>query len=327
LAEGETQGLIARGIAMEESSAESLKATLELLKRQVSAPTFRDTAKSFDLALKESKGLTRALRAELWEAYQSIWADRKAFVTERQQRSDAAAQSYRNELSALDFSYDGAPLGQTFANWEHVGEKVRAARANIKAMQARLKEDRELLPPDRKVLNEAISTVWSKIEQSGDMAFDFHRKQADSLFNDAERAVDQLKPRDATPIFKAAQVEINSLWLRSKDRTIYRGLLDDLWVKLTSKKEDSKRRYDDWRERQEQGRDKLREALDKALDRRRRARENKEANLARLAEARSRSHSERVTEWIREDEEKEAAIERSIVELEEKMRDADEKLR
>ncbi len=310
-----------------ESDTEPLEAMLDALKRQITVPTFRDAAKAFEAELREAKGLTREQKDDLWQRYQILWDERKSFIADRQERSEAAKQRYHHELLSLDFSYDGLPILQTFANWERVGEKVRAARERVKSIRAAVKADRSLLPPERKVVNEELDAVWFKISQSEDVAFDVHRKQADRLYNDAERAVDEMRPRDATPVFKAAQAEVNSLWLRSRDRETFRSLFDDLWQKLKLKKEDARRRYEESLARQVRGLDTLRGARAKALDALDRVKENKRANESRLVEARSRSESERVSGGIREDEETESAIERSIAELEEKIRNAEERLR
>jgi hypothetical protein len=58
-----------------------------------------------------------------------------------------------------------------------------------------------------------------------------------------------------------------------------------------------------------------------------RVQSNNSMNRDRLSEARSSEHADRVSEWIREGEEKERDIERSIEEIESKIHEAEDRLR
>ena len=168
---------------MQTNSDECLRATLDALERKVSADsnTFRDAAKTFEVELGESMGLTREQRAELWQSYQAVWDARKALVAERQSRSEAAKRAYQNELESLDYSHDGLPILQDFSNWARVGDKVRTSRARVIGIQARIKGDGNLLPPDRRELRDAIDTIWDKIRQSEEVTFSVHRERAERL--------------------------------------------------------------------------------------------------------------------------------------------------
>lgn len=306
-----------------DSDTHSLEAILRQLESALGADGFQSAAKAFEASLRGSPDLTPEAHGALWQRYQELWARHKSITIER---SQATMQRYLEELSSLDFSYDGAPLGQTFANWERVGEKVRVSRAKVKSIREAVKGDRDLLHEHRRKVYEAIDSTWFKIGQSEDLAFDFHRREADRLFGYAKSAVEERKPGAATSVFKASRAGVKTLWLRDRDRDLYRSLFDNLWLQLQAKWDASTRRHEEWRGRQTLGLEKLRATYEKTADALRRVEENHEANLERLATARSESYADRVKEWLREGQEKQRDMQRFLTELEEKIRDAKERL-
>jgi len=299
---------------------------LEGLAESIRNHSFKDLAKSFEESLKQHS-LPPRERAQIWQRYQQIWEERKQWMSSRRWESEAAKSRYMNELSLLDFSYDGLPIGQGFSNWARVGEKVRSAREKLKAMSKAIKEDGALLPQDRRTIQQSINDYWDATRQKEQTAFSVHAERASQLYNEAYNAVDNLRPREAGPILKASRAELRSLWLERGEREKYESWFNDLWAKLQYKREEAHKRYEDWHARQEQGLEKLRAVRDRMLSALGRVRDNNSMNRDRLGEARSSEYADRVSEWIREGEERERDIERSIDEIESRIREAEDRLR
>ena len=300
--------------------------SLSELESHLELPDFRDLAKGFEEHLRESRGLRREQREAIWQRYQALWDRRKAFSERRKQVSDAATARYMDQLLGLDFTYDGLPIFQTFSNFERVGEKIRATREILKGITNAVKNDSSLVAADRKKVFAAIDDVWRKVGLSEEATFSVHGERAAELYNEAYRAVESLAPHDATPIFKAAQADLKSLWLPKVEREKYFDWFGSLWATLQAKREEGKQRYENWRSRQEQGLLRLEAALAKAEGALDRVRGNNRQNHDRLGDARSDDWREVVSGWIQEGEEKERDIENSILELREKIRDARSRL-
>ncbi len=112
-----------------------------------------------------------------------------------------------------------------------------------------------------------------------------------------------------------------ALRLTESDWTRYKDWFDALADTLKSRSEQARKKHEDWRVRQEAGLKQLvevRARAQKALDSIRR---NIEQNNTRLASS-SGSRADNILGWIREDEDKLADIERSLVDLDAKIRDA-----
>jgi hypothetical protein len=305
----------------------SLRDALEDVAAKAGKQGFRETAKMFEGSLKDARLLLREDRAELWDRYQSLWENHRRTRATLESKSELAKARYASQLDALDYRYDGAPIGQTFENWERVGEKIRSCRAEIKTMQASLKADAELLSKDRQEIYDRINIIWLNIKASEDVTFSVHAERAHKLADDAHRAVQQLRVRDAAPIVKAAAAEVRSLWLERGLRDRMRSWFDNLFQQLSYKYEEGKRKHEDWRVRQEEGLERLRGARAKAQDALTRIEANLEANRERLSTARSDGFQTRVSEWIDEGEQKVRDIEQSLLELDAKISDAEERLR
>jgi len=312
-----------RQVQAEKISAQ-LESTLEALSRAVESKDFPERAKSFQEELKRVNALTHDQRERLWNRLQELWAQRKRRNADRQSSSESAKRQYVNEIYSIDYKYDGAPILQSFSNYERVGEKVRAARQRLKSIGDNIKKNDALLPNHRRELHGLLDDIWHKVKQSEETTFSVHGERAGELYNEAYRAVESLPTREAGPILKATGAEVRSLYLDRNDRARYKSMFDDLWSKLNFKRDESQR---DWRRRQEEGLEKLRAARDKAMNALERVRDNIRDNRSRLSDARSSEFAGRISSWISEGEEKERDIERSINDLEAKIRDAENRLR
>jgi len=301
----------------------ALQRQLDVLKTAIQQPSFRALAKEFEERLRASHALFRPQRDALWSLYQELWSSRKACMVERNTESDRAKSQYDSELWSIDVGYDGAPIMQSFDNWERVGQKVRTAREKLKAMQRAVREDRLLLPCDRKAVFDRIQDVWHRADVAEKAAFVVHGERAAELYNAASDAVDHLRPGEAAAIFKANQAGLRSLWLPRGDRDRYREWFNELWQRLQSRRD---RARGEWRERQEAGLDKLLQAREKCRDALDRVRANNRQNEERLEDAHSNEFRDRVSEWLREGEERERDIERSLGELDAKIADAQSRL-
>jgi hypothetical protein len=300
----------------------SPESELDELESQLHSAQFHDRAKDFEARFRHASELTREQRSALWQRYQDLWTRRKSWSESRTRDSQFATERYLDKLMALDYSYDGFPIGQSFSNWQNVGHKIRAARETLKAMRVAVKDDPVLVGSDRKKIFSAIDTTWAKIKSAEDSTFSIHRDHANRLYDRACEAVDSLPVREAVAIYKSAQAELKTLWLPKLDRDKYFQWFDTLWQRIQGKREDAKRRHDDWRSRQEEGIRKLESALEKAESALQRTRENVRNNYARLSDARGYEYRERVSEWIREGEQREREIENSVEQLRVKVRDA-----
>jgi hypothetical protein len=300
--------------------------SLDSLSQTIETKDFPEQAKAFEADLKQEHRLTSSQRSAFWDRYQSMWEQYKRWRSSSLQSSNIAKGRYIGELDSLDFSYDGLPVFQTFANWEQVGEKIRAARGRLKDIQAAIKEDRDLISKDKGELYDLINTIWQKTQQKEETTFLEHSERATVLYNDAYEAIENLSPHEAATVLKSANSELHSLWLSRDDREKYRTWFDELWERLKYKRDEAKKRYEDSRLRQEERLEKLRAAHIRALNALEHVRDNISANESRLADARSSEYAERVSEWIQEGENKARDIELSIEELEAKIREAEEHL-
>lgn len=324
LTAGPTHG--SGGNSSNESAPMNLFEELDNLEANISSPSFRQMAKSFEEMLKQPSTPSKE-RAQIWQRYQEVWEKRKQWMSTHRQESEAAKNRYVNELWSLDFSHDGLPIFQSFSNWERVGEKIRSAREKLKAMSKLVKEDQALLPQDRWAVQQSINGFWDKIRQSEEVTFSVHGERASQLYNEAHNAVESLPPREAGPVLKVSRAEFRSLWLERNEREKYESWFNDLWAKLQYKREEARKRHEEWQMRQEQGLEKLRAARDRILDALSRVRSNNSVNRDRLSDAWSSGYADRVSEWIREGEEREHDIERSIEEIESKIHEAEGRLR
>lgn len=309
-----------------EDEVRSLESDLDRVEEAVERKDFRDAGRMFEERLRSSRSITHEQRDNVWGRYQELWTRRKAFLADRDARSRAAKERYLSTLLGLDYKYDGLPIFQNFDNFARVGEKIRACRTQIKEMQSVIKMDDALLPQDRNEIRERIDSVWHGIQSSEETTFMVHGERADALINDASRAMDALPTREAAAILRAASAEFRSLWLEKPKRERLSALFDDLWTKLEARREEGRRKHADWRVRQETGLDRLRTVRDRAREALESVRGNITANETRLSSARSAEYSARVSGWIEEGEQKARDIERSIEELCEKIRSAEDRL-
>lgn len=304
---------------------EALEEELRTVSCRAGTREFRDAGKAFEEALRNAH-LPRDARASLWGRYQEAWKMHRRLQSAREAASAEAKRRYLSQLNSLDYNYDGLPIGQNFANWERVGEKIRACRGEIIAMQSTLKTDPDLLHNDRKEIRQRIETLWSKIAASEGTTFVVHAERADRLYSEAHGAVERLSVREAAPILKAAANEFHSLWLERGLRERMQGWFDKLFATLANRYEEGKQKHAEWRGRQQEGVERLRAAREKAREALSRIEANVRANRERLASARSDEHAARVSGWIEEGEEKARDIERSLEELDGKIRDAENRL-
>ncbi|MCA9626026.1 MAG: hypothetical protein KC766_00100, partial [Myxococcales bacterium] len=301
-----------------------LSRCLDDLEAVLESREFKEVADRFQADLRESRALFKKQRDDLWSRYQGLWKQRKRLRERDANDSDLARRQYVQRLYGLDFSYDGAPIMQSFSNWERVGHKVRATREQLKAMQREVKQDARLLGRDRKAVFDEIQDVWFKVSQAEETTFHVHGERAAQLYNEAYAAVDNMAPGAAAAVLKANGAEIRSLWLSRADRANYKQWFDELWQRLRYKREEA---HAAWRDRQEAGLEKLLGARDRLLDALDRVRSNNRLNESKLADAWSDGYRDRVSEWLREGEERERDMERSLDELESKIRDARDRLR
>lgn len=198
---------------------------------------------------------------------------------------------------------------QNFSNWESVGDKVKAARQEIKEIQRRLKEDDSLMKEDRNFIRRKIDHIWYKIQDSEETTFVVHRDRANDLYDEAYSAVRDLPIREATEVFKANQSEIKTLHLKFSDRDKFRDWFNGLWSTLQSRKRDE---HKAWIERQNSRLSKLYEVRDRLEGRLDKVRQNISDNQDRYHSAKSYDFQETIQSWIDEGENQEKDLVRRL---------------
>ncbi len=99
-----------------DGAVKELGELLDAMEEGLDSLSFKEAAESFQNRLGESRALFKAQRDELWARSQSLWARRKTRMSERASESEVARSQYSHELFSIDFSYDGAPILQSYSN-------------------------------------------------------------------------------------------------------------------------------------------------------------------------------------------------------------------
>ncbi len=227
-------------------------------------------------------------------------------------------------MRGIEFSHDGACILQTFSDWERVGEKVRYARQQIKAIQQRFKDDTTLGKADREDIRREIDSIWDHINQTENTTFHVHKERAHYLYNEASSAVECMPPKDARAILKATNAEVRTLYLNSSDRDKLRSWFNNLWDKLNSKYEAANSA---WRSRQETGLLKLTESQNRLHNSLEKVRDNISSNWSKYYEAKSSDFQDVVRGWISDGESRERELQSWIKELDDKIDDCRSRLR
>jgi len=126
---------------------------------------------------------------------------------------------------------------------------------------------------------------------------------------------------------KSLQGQIRMLWLRKGEKEKHLASIEELWGQLKDKRKEKKQQFHDWLEKQRDGLDKLRAVKTKAEDALLRVQKNIEENRMRLSESRSEEFTEKIQNWIKEGEEKEADILKSLNDLNRKVKEIEDKLK
>lgn len=287
----------------------SFEAAVTDLKKISNNADFPDQSKELQSQIRSHNDLSRNEKDRLLAAIQALWDERRRHKENTKEESYNSKLSYFRELDALDYSYDGAFMLQGFSNWESVGDKVKAARQEIKEIQARLKNDKSLVKADRESVRRKIDHIWFKIKDSEETTFVVHRDRANDLYNEAYAAVRDMSLREASEILKANQAEIKTLYLKFSDKDKFRDWFNELWSTLKARRSQE---HDNWLERQNARLSKLYEVRDRLQGRLEKVRQNISDNQDRYYSAKSSDFQNTIQSWINEGEEQERDMERRI---------------
>ncbi len=300
---------------------------LDVIERKVELTEFAEEAKLFDREFRKVKDVQSEAKEKLWERYQSIWQKRKEFLESKRSLSGSVKERYEKEIVDFDFSFGGAPELKPDSKWEKIGEHIRQARENLKNIRKRISDDANLLSPEKRALFSMIDTFRDKIKEAEELTFNNHGARAAELFEQTRKALENASTVQYVRILQEAQTEMRNLWLRKGDKEKYLEKIDELWGALKEKKKQRKQQFENWLEKQREGLEKLRSVKLKAEDGLARIRKNLEDNRTRLPEARTDEHRQRIESWIKEGEEKEADILRSIADIDKKIAEIEHKLK
>jgi translation initiation factor 2B subunit (eIF-2B alpha/beta/delta family) len=115
--------------------------------------------------------------------------------------------------------------------------------------------------------------------------------------------------------------------LKRGEKEKYVAMVEELWGRVKEKRKEKKQQFVDWLSKQKDGLDKLRAVKQKAEEALDRIRKNLEENRSRLTDARSGDFADKVQIWVKESEEKEADILKSISDLNHKIDEIEGKLK
>jgi len=309
--------------ANDSDAIREIESMLESLSEAVETRDFRPRAEAVQTAMKAAR-INPSDRNRLWGQYQSLWEKRRQHTAQRESASHAKYCDWRDRLIRLEILPDTIDaVCMDSDDWNTIGNKVGTARAELREIQNEMKADNSLIRKHRDDLYRRAQDAFNNINRAQNCAQDAQARVAARLLNESDSAVSSSPIRDAWEILKANSAQMRALYLRRSDRDLYQGAMDDLWDRLKAKKQDA---HIEWRQRQESGLRRLREALAKARSALSRVEANISDNEDRLSTSRSDEYTTRVEGWIAEGREKAADIERSISDLEEKISDAERRL-
>ena len=293
---------------------------------------FAGRARSVLDAFKTLRPLIKSDRESLWADCQEAWEEHKSMIRKQAEDSDMAFRELEYALY-MDTSPDGQVLGGIVSrgDWEGMGAKLAQAKGILDELEDKIRNDARLLPRHRHTLFQKLHDQRYRLGQARESTWDELYDQASELYNQTYDAIDTLHPRDALDVFKRNQSLVLSLYLRRSDKEKLAGWFQELWAKLQAQFDERRREREqkrtDWIARQEEGLSRLLEAREKVSNFIGRLEENISQNNDRLYSARSDDFADRVSQWIREDEDKLRDAQSSLEALNRKIEDAEGRLR
>lgn len=300
---------------------------LDAIDRMVEGAEFPDQARLFEREFKRLGSLAPDKKDVLWTRFQAIWDKRREYLSHRQTESGSLKSIYESEITNVNCEFNGAPDLQDDSQWERIGSMMKASRDLLRDIRQKIESDNKLMSPEKRALKDLIESMRSKVRDTELHTFEVHGKKAEELYNEAKEMMALGNMADAAGMLKNVQSQIRMLWLKKGDKERYIELTEELWGQLKDKRKEKKQQFIDWLEKQKEGLDKLRAVKQKAEDALARIQKNIEENRARLTEAKSDEFIERVNGWIKESEEKEQDILRSVTDLGRKIAEIEDKLK
>ncbi len=311
----------------QEQKVTELDYLLDVIDRMVDSSEYMEQAKIFEKDFQHIGYFAHDKKDILWARYEKIKEKRKVYLDEKRNVSGSIKEEYERDLVDLDTSFGGAPHLQEGSNWEKIGSLIKAVRDTLRDIRQKIESDDNLMRPEKRLLYELIDSIRDKIRGTEEETFINHGKRAEELLEDAKRVLLEGNFGKSVEALKSLQGQIRMLWLRKGEKEKHLASIEELWGQLKDKRKEKKQQFHDWLEKQRDGLDKLRAVKTKAEDALQRVQKNIEENRTRLEESRSEEFTEKIQNWIKEGEEKEADILKSLNDLTRKVKEIEEKLK
>jgi hypothetical protein len=311
----------------QEQKVAELDYLLDVIDRLVESTEYMEQAKIFEKDFQHIGYFAHDKKDILWARYEKVKEKRKVYLDEKRNVSGSIKEEYERELVDLDATFGGAPQLQEGSNWEKIGTMIKAVRDTLRDVRQKIESDENLMRPEKRLLYELIDSIRDKIREAEEETFAHHGKRAEELLAEAKRILLDGNFGKSVDALKSLQGQIRMLWLRKGEKEKHLASIEELWGQLKDKRKEKKQQFHDWLEKQRDGLDKLRAVKTKAEDALLRVQKNIEENRMRLSESRSEEFTEKIQNWIKEGEEKEADILKSLNDLNRKVKEIEDKLK
>jgi hypothetical protein len=311
----------------QEQKAAELDYQLDAVERLIESNDFVEQSRLFEKEFHRLGRFADEQKHKLWERYLDIRARRQNFLSQRHEVSGSVKSTFEQDILNIDTEFGGAPELKPDSNWEKIGSHIQESREKLREIRKRIESDIDLLRPEKRLLFELIDSIRTKIKEAEGLTFQTHGKRAAELFEEAKEFVESANVGRATSALKEAQSQIRMLWLKKGEKDRYLNSVEDLWAALKDKRKQRKDQFHDWLEKQKKGLVKLVAVRDKAVATLERVQKNLEDNRQRMTDARSPEFGEKIQVWVKEGEEKEEDIKKSISDLNKKIQEIEEKLK
>ncbi len=311
----------------QEQKAGELDYQLDAVERLVESNDFVEQSRLFEKEFHRLGKFADEQKHKLWERYLAIRAHRQEFLSLRHEVSGSTSSTYEQEILAIDTEFGGAPELKEGSQWDKIGSHIQESREKLREVRKKIESDNDLLRPEKRLLFELIDSIRAKIKESESLTFINHGKRAAELFEEAKQHIESSNVGRASGALKDAQSHIRMLWLKKGEKDRYLNGIEELWAQLKDKRKHRKEQFHDWLEKQKEGLVKLVAVRDKAVATLERVQKNLEDNRQRMVDARSVEFGEKIAGWVKEGEEKEADIQKSVNDLNKKIFEIEDKLK
>jgi hypothetical protein len=311
----------------QEQKIDQLDYQLDAVERVIGSDEFNEQSKLFNQEFRRLGSLNSEKKNKLWERFQHIWQMRRDYLSQHSSEIGTFMNDYEAAILAVDCEFGGAPELKEDSEWDRIGAHLKASRDKLRDIRKQIDENPKLQRGDKGNLYDLIESSRSKIREAEERTFEHHGTKAQKVYDDTVELLKSGNIAEITEGLKVAQSQIRSLWLKRGEKEKYVAMVEELWGRVKEKRKEKKQQFVDWLSKQKDGLDKLRAVKQKAEEALDRIRKNLEENRSRLTDARSGDFADKVQIWVKESEEKEADILKSISDLNHKIDEIEGKLK